>query len=156
MKRGPRPNPSLRLVKGGAAPRPTKRPAQNDGAPRPLAFLDLVAKREWRRLAPLLHRAGLLTQLDLGPFAAYCSAFSQWRQAELVIKKMAELDPVTGGLMIKTTNGNAVQNPVVGTANKARSDMIRFASEFHLSPDSRGRMIIDVGFQNDPAAEFFQ
>ena len=37
---------------------------------------------------------------------------------------MAERDLLTSGLMIKTTGGNAIQNPLVGTANKAASDMV--------------------------------
>ena len=32
---------------------------------------------------------------------------------------MAEKDQLTSGLMIRTTNGNAVQNPLIGVANKA-------------------------------------
>jgi hypothetical protein len=32
---------------------------------------------------------------------------------------MAEKHQLTGGLMIKTSNGNAIQNPLVGTANRA-------------------------------------
>jgi phage terminase small subunit len=54
--------------------------------------------------------------------------------AERVIAAMAEKVQVTGGLMIKTTNGNAIQNPLVGTANTAARDMLRFASEFGLTP----------------------
>jgi phage terminase small subunit len=42
---------------------------------------------------------------------------------------MAKRDLLTDGLLIETSNGNAIQNPIVGIANKAMSDMVRFAAE---------------------------
>ena len=61
-------------------------------------------------------------------------------QAEQAVAKMAERDLLTSGLMIKTTNGNAIQNPLVGTANKAMLDMLRIASEFGMTPAARARI----------------
>jgi P27 family predicted phage terminase small subunit len=60
---------------------------------------------------------------------------------------MAERDLLTHGLMIKTSNGNAIQNPLVGTANKAMLDMVRFAGEFGMSPAARAR--IEAGPNGD-------
>jgi P27 family predicted phage terminase small subunit len=69
---------------------------------------------------------------------------------------MAEKDQLTGGLMIKTSNGNAIQNPLVGTANKAAADMMRYAAEFGMTPSARSRIAAappeDGG---DPADRFF-
>jgi hypothetical protein len=50
---------------------------------------------------------------------------------------MGKRDMLTGGLMIKTSNGNAIQNPLVGTANKAAADMVRYAAEFGMTPSAR-------------------
>ena len=66
-------------------------PAATLPAPR---FLDREARREWRRVAPALFKLGLLTELDRGPLAAYCQAFSTFIQARDAIKRMAALDPV--------------------------------------------------------------
>jgi P27 family predicted phage terminase small subunit len=52
---------------------------------------------------------------------------------------------LTGGLMIKTSNGNAIQNPLVGTANKAASDVVRYAAEFGMTPSARVRLAIGGG-----------
>ena len=72
------------------------------------------------------------------------------------IAKMAEKDQLTGGLMIKTSNGNAIQNPLVGTANKAASDMMRYAAEFGMTPSARTRIETQASDQNaDPADRFF-
>ena len=69
---------------------------------------------------------------------------------------MAEKDQLTGGLMIKTSNGNAIQNPLVGTANKAAADMMRYAAEFGMTPSARTRITAEAPAQDaDPAERFF-
>jgi phage terminase small subunit len=40
-------------------------------------------------------------------------------------------------LTIPTSNGNAVQNPLAGVANRTLHEMIRFAVEFGMTPRSR-------------------
>ncbi len=99
-----------------------------------------------------LHRLGMLTLLDVSALAAYAQAFGRWIQAERTIAKMAEKDTVSGGLMIKTTKGNAIQNPMVGTANKAASDMVKYAAEFGLTPAARARLAL--GPVNPPKSKF--
>ena len=69
---------------------------------------------------------------------------------------MAEKDQLTGGLMIKTSNGNAIQNPLVGTANKAAADMMRYAAEFGMTPSARSRLAaLPPEEGTDPADRFF-
>ena len=125
--------------------------AENVAAP---AHLNEIAQAEWARVAPGLVASGILTAVDRSALAAYCQAYARWVQAETAIKRMAEKDTLTGGLMIKTTNGNAIQNPLVGTANKAASDMIRFASEFGMTPSARSRIEAGAAFEEEKD-EFF-
>lgn len=68
------------------------------------------------------YNLGILSEIDRAALAAYAMAYGRWVQAERAIAKMAEKDQLTGGLMIKTSNGNAIQNPLVGTANKAAAE----------------------------------
>jgi P27 family predicted phage terminase small subunit len=144
--RGRKPSPThLKLVKGN----PGKRPL-NGSEPEPEAALPIPptelcddARIEWERVAAELHRIGVLTTIDRAALAAYCQAYGRWIVAERAIRKMAERDQLTGGLMIKTTNGNAVQNPLVGTANKAMSDLVRYAAEFGMTPSARSRIHAD-------------
>ena len=56
---------------------------------------------------------------------------------------MGKRDLLTGGLMIKTSNGNAIHNPLVGTANKAASDMVRYAAEFGITSSAQVRLAVD-------------
>jgi P27 family predicted phage terminase small subunit len=58
---------------------------------------------------------------------------------------MASQDASTGGLMIKTTGGNAIQNPLVGIANKAQEVMLRVAAEFGMTPSARTRVRAETG-----------
>ena len=74
---------------------------------------------------PRAASAGLLTAVDLGPFAAYCQACADWRTAREVLAAMAERDPATHGLLVKRVDGNAAQNPLVMIAANAASDMPR-------------------------------
>jgi P27 family predicted phage terminase small subunit len=161
MRRGPRRTPiHLKLVKGDlrGLPAAGKTARPNSRVPVPPDFIDRGARREWRRLAPELSRVGLLTEIDRAALAAYCQSYSQWTAAQNALAKMAAMDSVTYGMLVKTTNGNAVQNPLLGIANKAKSDMVRYAAEFGMTPDSRGRIAVNpagVG-AHDPSEEFFR
>ena len=53
---------------------------------------------------------------------------------------MRERDPNAAGLLVKTTGDNIIQNPLVGIANKAMSDMVRYAAEFGMTPSARVRL----------------
>lgn len=66
---------------------------------------------------------------------------------------MAAKDTVTDGLIIRTRSGNIIQNPLVGTANKAMADMVRYAAEFGLTPSARTRVAgLDATAGPDPFA----
>jgi len=115
---------------------PTK-PAQIPDAP---AFLLGYACDEWYRIAEELHRLNLLTVVDIIPLAAYCDAYARWRTAVSALAEMAKRDPALSGLMIETRNGTPIQNPIVVIAAKAANDMVRYASEFGLTPSARARI----------------
>jgi P27 family predicted phage terminase small subunit len=152
--RGRKPKPTfLKLVTGNPGRRPlNKNEAKPDFArPMPPEFLSDDAKVEWGRVIDRLFELGLMTDLDRAALAAYCDAYGRWAQATRAIARMAEQDQLTGALMIKTKNGNAIQNPLVGVANAARSEMVRFAVEFGMTPSARTR--IDAGFSAPPAEE---
>ena len=144
----------LKVLRGNPGRRdlPIEPQPSRDEIPEPPEYLSADAAIEWRRLAVELFRLGLLTLVDVHPFAAYCQAYGRWITAERAIAQMAKNDLLTGALMIKTSNGNAIQNPLVGTANKAASDMVRYASEFGLTPVARTR--IAANRMQKPAGKF--
>lgn len=149
--RGRKPTPThLKLVNGNPGKRAIKRREAKPppSEPTPPAHLSDDAKVEWGRVMSHLMRCGLMSEIDRAALAGYCQAYSRWVQAERALQRMGEKDQLTGALMIKTTNGNAVQNPLVGTANKALELMLRAAAEFGMTPSARSR--IDVDIPKDP------
>jgi P27 family predicted phage terminase small subunit len=158
--RGRKPLPShLKVIQGNRGKRPIKAESikVEPTLPMPPPHLCDEAKVEWGRVASMLYALRLLSELDVAALTAYCQAWAIHKQATEALNLMAKSDAVTKGLLIKTTNGNAIQNPLVGIANKAANDMMRFAAEFGMTPSARAR--INLGDSKapeaDPAEQFF-
>lgn len=161
MTRGRKPKPThLRLVGGNAGKRPLnlREATPPIGVPTVPDFLNASARKEWARVARELGNIGLLSTIDRGALAAYCQAYGVWVEAERGIKRLADGGDKYGGLLTRTSNGNVIQNPLVGIANKARSDTVRFAAEFGMTPSARSRVQADPNAANkikDPARKYF-
>jgi P27 family predicted phage terminase small subunit len=160
MTTGRKPKPThLKLVTGNPGKRALlKSEAQIVMAlPSPPPHLNDEAKVEWGRISEELYKIGLLSGIDRAALAAYCQAYGRWVSAETAITAMSAGDKLTAGLLIKTSNGNAIQNPLVGTANKAMADMVRYAAEFGMTPSARSRINATppAGEKEDPADRYF-
>jgi P27 family predicted phage terminase small subunit len=147
------------MVLGNPGKRRFKRaePVPFAACPEPPDHLSEEAKQEWHRVSQELYKLGLLSNIDRASLAAYCQSYSRWVQAERAIAVMAERDLLTRGLMIRTQKGNAIQNPLIGTANVAMAAMIRYASEFGMTPSARTRLSADGTMPDldDPAEKYF-
>jgi len=149
--RGRRPEPTrLKLLRGN----PGKRKLDpNEVAPAPAAtlqppaWLDAEAIVEWNRLAPILHRLGLLTEIDTDALATYCQTWARWREADAQIRRY--------GMVIKGKGGYPVISPFVAVANRAMAHMRSFLIEFGMTPSARTRVKTDPGPKpDDPFAPF--
>ena len=141
--RGKKPVPShLRLITGnpGKRPLPKKEPKPELSIPPVPPELCDDGKLEWGRVSIELHKLGLLTGLDRAALAAYCAAYGRWIKAERRLREKERADPVNGGLLSVSAKGNVISEPLVGIANKAMLDMVRYASEFGMTPSSRARV----------------
>jgi len=114
-------NPGKRAIKPEVKPESIR--------PRVPTHLSKDARRCWDYLAPKLFDLGLLTRLDRETLAAYCESYALWVEAKEKVN--------TSGLVLKTMNGNLIQNPYLSIANKARDSMVKIGAEFGLSPSSR-------------------
>lgn len=144
--RGPKPKPThLKVLEGnpGKRPLPQNEPMPVPVAPKPPAWLDPIAKKLWKHLAPQLEVLGLLTAVDGAAFEAACQNYAVWVKCEKYLKE--------NGLTveIKKTNGTGEeytsyvqQRPEVSIGNKALQAFKAFCAEFGLTPASRTRIDI--------------
>jgi P27 family predicted phage terminase small subunit len=141
--RGPKTMPTnLKLLTGTARAHRLnpQEPLPDVATPDAPEHLTEAALAEWDRIVLELFAMKLLTNLDRAALAAYCQAYGRWSSAETALARMAAHDAVTDGLIVKTKSGNLIQNPLVGAANKAMADMVRYAAEFGLTPSARTRV----------------
>lgn len=147
MPSGPRPKPTaLKLIQGN----PGKR-ALNKDEPKPKCIkfpsppieLDANAHIEWVRVVDELRALGMVTKLDFAVLSAYCVAYSRFKVASESLNRIADKDPMFSGLLIKTKQGNWIQNPLLGVVRRASLDMVRFAAELGMTPSSRSRIYIE-------------
>ena len=135
--RGPIPQPTaLKLLKGNPGKRPIngREPKPRPVPPKCPTWIDAAAKREWRRVVPELDRIGLLTTVDMAALAAYCQAFSRWKDAEESLSEH--------GVTFETEKGYLMPRPEIAIAKMYLGFIKSFCAEFGLTPSSRGRMTL--------------
>ena len=133
--RGRKPKPTrLKLLDGNPGKRPIRgdEPEPPGSLPTCPAHLSPTAKAEWKRLARVLNRIGVVTQVDRAVLAAYCQAYGRWVEAERKLQETPTL--------IKLPSGYIQPSPWLGIANKQLELMHRCMGELGLSPVSRSRV----------------
>ena len=124
----------LKVLEGskGARKRPGEVFTPEAKAPICPNWLDKDAKREWKRIVPLLNEHGMLAKCDRTALAVYCQAYAEFKHATQMLK--AE------GRVVKSSTGYEQQHPYVVIQNKAIQVIKTFALEFGLTPGARGRI----------------
>ena len=134
MGRPPK-HPSLRALHGTtshASPEVRIDPAAPlTSVPEPPEWLDTIAVAEWRRVAPELLAAGILSAIELTLLAAYCAAWSEYRHAYSEIR--------THGRYFKTQNGYKQPSPAIGMMNKSLALALSYAAKLGITTIDRGR-----------------
>ena len=146
-KTGRKPKPTaLKKLEGNPGKRPLNElePIPPAGAIRCPQHLMGEARKEWKRLAPILTQMGLLTAADAVPFELYCMAYARWREAQ---------DEITRhGSIYKDNDGRIRPNPYIAIANEQMRAIRSFAAEFGLTPSNRSAMIANVMAAMRPAS----
>jgi P27 family predicted phage terminase small subunit len=134
-RRGPKPTPTpiLKLrgswrgnVRGDDLSLDQKRPQ------RPV-WLVGEAKKCWERLVPILHKAGLATELNRETLALLCSAWADYVEAD---RQLAAARNEDGGraLLIKTDKGGVMENPLLYVRKRAFEQVMKVAACYGLTP----------------------
>jgi len=134
--RGPIPKPSA-IARAEGNP---GRRRLNDCEPQPRAttprcpdHLDALAKKEWKRLVPILRRMRVLTEADGMPLANLCQTWSTWVQAQ---KKLTEM-----GILYKSPSGYIQQSPLFSMVTNCIDTVTKLSRELGLTPAARSRMV---------------
>ena len=136
--RGPSPKPSS-LKKLHGTFRPDRAPeheaipnlASRDQLKAP-DWLSERATAKWGELSLRLHSLGLLTEIDLDVFAAYCVSWSNWRAAEECIQKY--------GATTKAQSGYEQVSPHVTRAKNHLAEVIKLSNLLGFNPSARTRI----------------
>lgn len=152
-QRGPLPKPTaLKLLEGN----PGKRALNlSDGVnprvqiPSPPDHLGKEAKKEWKRIAPLLEELGLISSLDRAALALYCQAVGRLSELEMafngkvathVADGMTYFDAVFAASRVTTPSGYEQQSVIVNLIAGHRLQVHRHLAHFGLSPSARARV----------------
>lgn len=96
------------------------------------------AKKEYKRITVELKDLGLISKIDRAAISAYCSAWSEIVHCEKKIAELNAKDPKgEAGFVGITPNGYQQMSVWVQIRNRAYERMMKFASEFGMSPSSR-------------------
>lgn len=101
--------------------------------PAPPSWLSLDAKKEWRRVLPILAQRRILTTADLGSLENYCVAIGTVREMERQLQRDGHVIYVDGVLK---------RHPGVGIQSDAMTRARLLAAELGLTPVSRSRPAI--------------
>ena len=119
--------------------------------PSPPRGLPRAAKEEWRRMAAVLSKYRLLSDLDLTALEMYCRVFARWQAVE---KKLQEVDE----LVFETENKYQVQSAYLGIANACMKQLNHLMGEFGMTPATRERLraLNDAPQKEDAFDEFMK
>lgn len=105
------------------------------------AMLSAEAKREWRRVMPVLVDRGVLSPADLTAAETYCAAVGDAAQARAAMRRDGEY--------MSNAKGELKRHPAWTTLREATTAARQWAAELGLTPASRGR--ISEGSADDDA-----
>ena len=149
--RGPKPLPANVRAFTGTSHRPLRAADLADGVhpevglpPMP-QHLSREARKEWKRITPLLLELNLLTKIDRTALEIYCRAYGRLQQVERAITARQDAllaagqDP-TDALMQPTPTGFIRESALSRQARDLAQDVDRYLASFGMSPSSRSRV----------------
>ena len=134
--RGPVPKPNeIKRAEGNPGKRPLNRyePQPRLTTPKCPDHLDEHAKREWKRIIPILRRMKVLTEADWMALANLCQTWSTLVKAQ---EKLTEM-----GILYKSPSGYVMQSPLLAIVNQCVDTITKLSREFGLTPAARSRII---------------
>jgi P27 family predicted phage terminase small subunit len=111
------------------------------GRPRMPQHLTAEARKEWRRVLPLLEERKSVTEADAGALALYCEQFARWVAA----KKSVDEKGITVTVNVLDRNGEQMQttkvNPALRVLQEVEKALRQSLRELGLTPATRERVL---------------
>ena len=108
--------------------------------PKMPSHLTPEARKEWKRVLPLLLQRSSLTDGDATALSLYCETFSRW----LLAKKDVETNGLTITTVVLDGNGQAIStrrtNPALRTLENCERNLRAHLRELGLTPATRERI----------------
>jgi P27 family predicted phage terminase small subunit len=133
---------NLKILEGNPGKRPLKRQEKNDKLDNiqcPI-WLNVEAKREWKKILPYLKRLGVISNGDKAILAMYCQNYARWKQAE------AELD--NKELTVLGRSG-FIMNPLIKISATYQQKMNFAIQKLGLNPSDRASLDILMNDDNE-------
>lgn len=173
--RGPLPKPAaLKLLEGNPGRRTLDLSAGVNPrieVPSAPSYLGKEAKKEWKRITPILEELGLISGLDRTALGLYCQAVGRLHELEMAFNgevarlnagDVSYVDAVAKASQSTTPSGYVQQSVMTQLIKGHREQVNRYLMHFGLSPAARARVqasnYVDPtmtlpGFEQSPAAQ---
>lgn len=150
--RGPKPLPANVKAFTGTAHRPLRAADLSDGVhpevglPSMPTHMSAEARKEWKRVTPLLLELNLLTKIDRSALELYCRTYGRLQQVERALTQKQEQllgsghDP-TDALVQPTPTGFVRESALSRLAADLSQQVDRYLASFGMSPSSRSRVV---------------
>jgi len=107
------------------------------GTPDDPEYLCDLALAEWNRIVPLLNATRILSLTHEKTLAAYCDCVAD---VEIASKELTR-----DGQTILDSTGKKINHPAWERKRDARAQMLRYASEFGLTPSAQSKVSVVAG-----------
>ncbi|NTU67983.1 MAG: phage terminase small subunit P27 family [Chlorobiaceae bacterium] len=110
--------------------------------------LSPAGKRQWRKWAPVVAKAGVLKETDIPLFCQLCEVMAELRQCERDEKELDRQYQVEdqnwniNGLY-RNANGNIVENPKTQLKARLRNQALKLWAEFGMTPIARKQIVVE-------------
>lgn len=109
-------------------------------------YLGDEARKEWRRITPLLLELSLLTKIDRSAIERYCRIYGRWQQVERALtaaqsKAIADGGDPTDALVVATPTGFKRESPLSRMAGDLAHQVEIAEQCFGMNPSSRARVV---------------
>lgn len=101
--------------------------------PKPPKGLSLIAKKEWKRIAPEFHRLGLLADVQIRGLQIYCENYATWVK---MIKRIRK-----DGLVLTNENTGYIKpHFLLNEVDKVEKRIKQFLTEYGMTPASQSKV----------------